>query len=53
VINDLTGVEQEAEIASNLPAPTQFLSPRLYLSTGATAAAVAYECCGLYLETDY
>jgi hypothetical protein len=29
------------------------LSPRLYLNTGATAAAVAYDCAGLYLETDY
>ncbi len=53
VINDLTGAEQEVEIATNLPSATQFLSPRLYLSNGATAAAVAYECCGLYLETDY
>ena len=38
---------------ADLPANTQFLSPRLYLNTGATAAAVAYDCAGLYLETDY
>lgn len=41
------------KITADLPANTQFLSPRLYLNTGATAAAVAYDCAGLYLETDY
>jgi hypothetical protein len=35
-----------------LPAATQFLSPRLFLNTGATAAAVAYDCAGIYLETE-
>ena len=43
----------EAEITADLPATTQFLSPRLYLNTGATAAAVAYDCSGVYVETDY
>ncbi len=48
-----TGAVFEQEITADLPANTQFLSPRLYLNTGATAAAVAYDCAGLYLETDY
>ena len=45
--------ELEAEITADLPATTQFLSPRLYLNTGATAAPVAYDCSGVYVETDY
>ena len=43
----------EQEITADLPAATQFLSPRLFLNTGATAAAVAYDCAGVYLETDF
>ncbi|WP_323718211.1 DUF2793 domain-containing protein [Paracoccus aminovorans] len=52
-VNEVTGAVFEQEITTDLPASTQFLSPRLYLNTGATAAAVAYDCAGLYLETDY
>ena len=52
-VNEVTGAVFEQEITSDLPANTQFLSPRLYQNTGATAAAVAYDCAGLYLETDY
>ena len=52
-VNEVTGAVYEREITADLPATTQFLSPRLYLNTGATAAAVAYDCAGLYLETDY
>jgi hypothetical protein len=29
------------------------MSQRLLLKTGETAAAVAYECVGVYLETDF
>ncbi len=47
------GAVFEQEITADLPAATQFLSPRLYLNTGATAAAVAYDCAGVYVETDY
>jgi hypothetical protein len=49
----VTGATFEQEITADLPATTQFLSPRLFLNTGATAAAVAYDCAGIYLETDY
>jgi hypothetical protein len=43
----------EQEISAGLPASTQFLSPRLFMNNGATAAAVAYDCSGVYVETDY
>lgn len=52
-VNELTGAIFEQEIAADLPAATQFLSPRLFLNTGATAAAVAYDCAGVYVETDF
>ncbi|NTT88013.1 DUF2793 domain-containing protein [Tabrizicola fusiformis] len=52
-VNEVTGAVFEQEITADLPANTQFLSPRLYLNTGTTAAAVAYDCSGLYIETDY
>jgi hypothetical protein len=43
----------EQEITVDLPAATQFLSPRLFMNTGATPAAVAYDCAGVYLKTDF
>ena len=43
----------EVEITANLPAATQLLSPRNYMNTGSTAGAVAYDCSGVYIETDY
>jgi hypothetical protein len=53
LVNEVSGTVFEAEITADLPATTQFLSPRLYLNSGATAAAVAYDCSGVYVETDY
>ena len=44
---------EEQEIIADLPANTQFLSPRLFMNNGATGAAVAYDCSGVYVETDY
>lgn len=38
--------------AADLPANTQFLSPRLFMTNRSTAAAVAYDCSGVYVETD-
>lgn len=53
LFNEVSGAVFEAEITADLPAATQFLSPRLYLNSGATAAAVAFDCSGVYVETDY
>ncbi len=53
VVDEVSRAVFEQEITADLPAATQFLSPRLFLITGATAAAVAYDCAGVYLETDY
>ena len=53
VVEEVSGAVAEVEITANLPAATQLLSPRNYMNTGSTAAAVAYDCSGLYVETDY
>jgi hypothetical protein len=53
VLDEVSGAVFEQEITADLPANTQFLSPRLFMNNGATAAAVAYDCSGAYLETDY
>jgi hypothetical protein len=53
LVNEVTGAVFEQEIGADLPAATQFLSPRLYMNNGATAAAVAYDCSGVYVETDF
>ena len=53
VVEEVSGAIAEVEITTNLPAATQLLSPRNYMNTGSTAAAVAYDCSGVYVETDY
>jgi len=53
VVDEVSGAIFEQENIVDLPANTQFLSPRLFMNNGATAAAVAYDCSGVYLETDY
>ena len=53
VVEEVSGTAVEFTIATDMPAATQLLSPRNYMNNGATAAAVAYDCAGVYLETDY
>jgi len=53
VVDEVSGAVFEQEISADLPASTQFLSPRLFMNNGATAAAIAYDCSGVYVETDY
>jgi hypothetical protein len=53
VVDEVSGAIFEQEVTIDLPAATQFLSPRLYMNNGATAAAVALDCAGVYVETDY
>ena len=53
MVDEVSGAVLEQEITADLPAATQFLSQRLFMNTGATAAADAYDCAGVYLETDY
>jgi len=53
VVEEVSGAAIEFTITTDMPAATQLLSPRNYMNNGATAAAVAYDCAGVYVETDY
>lgn len=53
VVEEVSGAVAEVTITTDLPAPTQLLSPRNYLNNGSTAAAAAYDCSGVYVETDF
>ncbi len=53
LVEEVSGAAVEFTITTDMPAATQLLSPRNYMNNGATAAAVAYDCAGVYLETDY
>jgi len=53
VVDEISGAIFEQEISADLPSSIQFLSPRLFMNNGATAAAIAYDCSGEYVETDY
>ena len=52
-IDEVSGAVFDLEITADLPSNTQFLSPRIYMNNGATAAAIAYDCSGVYVETDF
>lgn len=53
IADEVSGAVFEQEITAGMPAATQSLSPRLFMNNGATAASVAYDRSGVYLETDY
>ena len=53
VVEEVSGAAVEFTITTDMPAATQLLSPHNYMNNGATAAAVAYDCSGIYVETDY
>ena len=53
MFDKVSGAVFKQEITADLPANTQFLSPQLFMTNGAVVAAVAYDCSGAYVETDY
>ncbi len=53
VVNEVSGAAVEYSLTSDIPGTTTFLSVRNYMNNGGAAAAVAYDCSGVYLETDY
>ena len=53
IVEEVSGAVAEFTLSTDIPAATQLLGPRNYMNTGATAAAVAYDCSGVYVETDY
>lgn len=53
IVEEVSGAVAEFTLTADIPAATQLLSPRNYMNNGATAATVAYDCSGVYVETDY
>lgn len=53
VVNEEAGTTFEYEATTDIPAKTQFLAYRAIMTNNSEALAVAYECFGVYLETDY
>lgn len=53
LVNEGSGAVYDAAFSTNIPSNATFLTVRNYLNNGGVAAAVAYDCCGVYMETDY
>lgn len=53
VVNETTGLMVDHEITDSIPIPSIFLAPRTHLDNGPTAAAVAFDLYGGYVESDY
>ncbi|MXO94276.1 hypothetical protein GRI62_11785 [Erythrobacter arachoides] len=53
LVNESTRAAVEYEAIANIPAATLGLTVRNHMNNGGTAAACAYDCSGVYLETDY
>ena len=53
VVEEVSGAAVEFTITTDIPAAAELLSPRNYMNSGATAAVVAYDWSGVYVETDY
>ena len=53
LLDDVTGAVFEQEVTADLVPAATLLSPRMFMNNGATAAAVAFDCAGLHIETDY
>ena len=53
VVEEVSGAVVEHEATTDIPATTTFLAVRHHMNNGGTAAACAYACSGVYIETDY
>ena len=52
VVDEVSGVVFKEENTTDLPANTQFLSPRLFMNNSVPVVAVAYDCAEVYLDID-
>lgn len=53
VVREDTGDVADGELTTDLPSNTTFLTYHLYMNNGGTAIAVAFDCAGVYLESDF
>lgn len=53
VTNLSTGAQTSGTLTTNIPATTTFLTPSMWITNNATAAAATWDFVSCYLETDY
>ncbi len=53
IVREDNGSIVDGSFNSDLPSNTTFLTVHLYMNNGGTAAAVAFDCSGVYIESDY
>lgn len=53
VVEEVSRTVVAVVLDTDIPTETQPLSTRNFMNNGATAAAVAYDFLGVYVETDY
>ena len=49
----VSGAVVETMLDTGIPSAAQLLSPQNFINNGATAAAIAYDFSGTYVETDH
>ncbi len=52
VVREDTGNAIEGSVSANIPANTTFLTPHLYMNNGGDAAAVAFDCARMLVDSD-
>lgn len=53
IVREDTGDSADGSVSTDIPASTTFLTYHNYMNNGGDASAIAYECAGVYLESDY
>lgn len=53
VVEEVSGAFAEFTLTTDIPAVAQLLTIHNYMNNGATAAAVSYDCTGVYIETAF
>ncbi len=53
IVREDTGETSEGVESLNIPANTTFLTYHAYMNNGGTASACAFDCAGVYIESDY
>lgn len=53
IVREDTGDVADGTVSTDIPASTTFLTYHNYMNNGGDASAIAYECAGVYLESDY
>lgn len=53
IVREDTGDVADGAVSTNIPSNTTFLTHHLHMNNGGDAAAVAFDCSGIYVESDF